>query len=117
MREMEMAENQSKKIVSEAALMELKSEPIVSFFAGFGIVIEAKRNRGGVSLYTLPGKVPLARLVPEGKGDLVEVLWWSHSDRWESIGDFGGVEMPLPEALEYIRDGGPGSGCFDFDIF
>jgi hypothetical protein len=45
-----------------------------------------------------------------GKGDPVEVLWWSHRDRWDKIGDFGPMVMPLDQALEHVaRDP---VGCF-----
>ena len=34
-----------------------------------------------------------------------EVLWWSHCDRWESIGDFGGMVFDtIEEAAEYVLD-------------
>ncbi len=94
---------------------DLQPEPIVAFFAGFGLVVEVKRNRGGLSIFTLPDRTPLARLMSAGKGDLVEVLWWSHRDRWESIGDLGGVVMSLRKALQYVVDDKP--GCFGFRIF
>ena len=38
-------------------------------------------------------------------GRLWEVLWWSHRDRWESIGDFGGMVFDtIEEAAEYVLD-------------
>ena len=51
-----------------------------------------------------------ARLRPTGKGDDVEVLWWSHRDKWESIGDFGGIILSLDEALDYVAE--DPMGCF-----
>jgi hypothetical protein len=34
-----------------------------------------------------------------------EVLWWSHRDKWESIGDMGGVVFDtVEEAAEYVLD-------------
>jgi hypothetical protein len=115
MREMEMAEKKHEAGKASNEPMELQPEPIVGFFARFGIPVEAKRLRGGVSIHTLPDRTPLARLVAEGKGDQVEILWWSHRDRWESIGEFGGVVMPLRKALQYIVDDEP--GCFCGSIF
>jgi hypothetical protein len=44
------------------------------------------------------------------KGDHVEVMWYSHRDTWDYIGDFGGVTMPLHEALRYVVNDAP--GCF-----
>ena len=70
-------------------------------------------NGGGVSVhkdahgYTLNREdtgVPVARLRPIGSTGLVEILWWSWRNRWESIGDFGGVRLPLEEALDYIAE-------------
>ena len=38
-------------------------------------------------------------------GRLREILSWSHRDRWESIGDFGGVVFDtIEEAAEYVLD-------------
>ena len=45
---------------------------------------------------------PIARLRPTGKSDLVEVMWWSHRDKWEQIGDFGPIVMSLDKALKYV---------------
>ena len=67
---------------------------------GGGVIIE--RSRGGYSFFSQRNGAPIARLRPTGKDDNVEVLWWSHRDRWESVGDFGGVILPLDEALEYV---------------
>jgi hypothetical protein len=61
-----------------------------------------------------PEKKTIARFVPVGKGkkgDLVEVMWYSHRDKWDHIGDFGGVTMPLHEAMAYVVN--DASGCFD----
>ena len=44
------------------------------------------------------------------KGDQVEVMWWSHRDKWEQIGDFGPLLMSLDEALMYIAKNT--LGCF-----
>ena len=44
----------------------------------------------------------MARLCNLGN-DGWEVLWWSHRDKWESIGDFGGVVCDdVDEALTYV---------------
>jgi len=66
---------------------------------GGGVIIE--RTRGGYSLFSERNGAPIARLRAIGKGDSVEVLWLSR-ERWQSVGDFGGVILPLEEALEYI---------------
>ncbi|MBS1251870.1 MAG: Lipoprotein signal peptidase [Anaerolineales bacterium] len=67
---------------------------------GGGVLI--RRASGGYSLFAEEDGSPVARLRPTGEDDDVEVLWWSHRDRWEQIGEFGGVVLPLDEALEYV---------------
>lgn len=75
---------------------------------GGGVLIQ--KIRGGYSLFLEDDGSPLARLRPTGDGDEVEVLWWSHRDKWESIGDLGGIICPLDKALDYVaRDP---MGCF-----
>lgn len=68
---------------------------------GGGVFIE--RSRGGYSLFSERNGEPIARLRPTGKGDNFEVLWWSR-EKWKSVGDFGGVILPLDEALDYISN-------------
>ena len=67
---------------------------------GGGVLIEKRSH--GYSLFREDNGRPIARLRPSGKGDLVEVMWWSHRDKWEQIGDLGPMVMPLEEALDYI---------------
>ena len=75
---------------------------------GGGVVIHARQ--GGYSLYIEEDGSPLARLRSTGDGDVVEVLYWSYRDRWESIGDFDGVFLPLDDTLNYIAENP--DGCF-----
>jgi hypothetical protein len=77
---------------------------------GGGVII--KHIRGGYSLFDEDDGSPVARLRPTGNADEVEILWWSHRDKWENIGEFGGVILPLSEALEYIAE--DPDGCFWF---
>ena len=67
---------------------------------GGGVRIETRSK--GYSLFREDNGRPIARLRPSGKSELVEILWWSHRDKWEPIGDFGPMTMPLEEALTYI---------------
>ena len=67
---------------------------------GGGVIIE--RARGGYSLFSERTGLPIGRLRPTGTADEVEVLWWRHQGKWEKIGDFGGMILPLDQALEYI---------------
>ena len=75
---------------------------------GGGVIIQ--RAAKGYSLFREDNGRPIARLRPTGKGDQVEVMWWSHRDKWEQIGDFGPMLMPLDEALMYIAKNT--LGCF-----
>jgi hypothetical protein len=67
---------------------------------GGGVRMEKRSN--GYSLFREDNGRPIARLRPSGKDDRVEVMWWSHRDKWEQIGDMGPLIMPLEEALIYI---------------
>lgn len=75
---------------------------------GGGVIIQ--RAAKGYSLFRKDNGRPIARLRPTGKGDQVEVMWWSHRDKWEQIGDFGPMLMSLDEALMYIAKNT--LGCF-----
>ncbi len=75
---------------------------------GGGVVIQKAAKR--YSLFWEDTGQAIARLRPTGRGDQVEVMWWSHRDRWDQIGDFGPMVMGFEEALDYIaRDP---MGCF-----
>src|SRR4051794_11014566 len=54
---------------------------------GGGVLI--RKAARGYSFYHANTGRPIARLRPTGKGDQVEVMWWSHRDKWDQIGDFG----------------------------
>jgi hypothetical protein len=41
-------------------------------------------------------------------------MWYSHRDKWDHIGDFDGVTMPLHEALAYVVSDAP--DCFGIDF-
>ncbi len=75
---------------------------------GGGVAVRKVAN--GYSLFREATGTPLARLRPIGRGELFDVLWWGHRDRWEPVGAFGGVHLPLEEALDYIAD--DPMGCF-----
>jgi len=76
-------------------------ERITAFNKAQGGGLIRKQSKG-YSLFREDTGQPVARLRPTGKGDLVEVMWWSHRDKWEQIGDFGPMVMPLDKALEYV---------------
>lgn len=75
---------------------------------GGGVVIQKAAK--GYSLFREDTGKPVARLRPTGKGDEVEVMWWSHRDRWDQIGDFGPMVLPLTDALDYVAS--DPMGCF-----
>lgn len=76
-------------------------ERILAFDRAQGGSVVVERVRRGYSLFSAVTGAPIARLRPTGRGDEVEILWW-HRGRWGSIGDFGGLKMPLDNALDHI---------------
>lgn len=94
-------------------MLKEKQQMIEGYFADHGIPVQTSFIRGGLSIYTKTGKTPIARFVPCGSRGGVEVMWYSHRDKWDHIGDFGGVTMSLEEALEYVVTDAP--GCFGID--
>ena len=83
---------------------------IEAFLADRGGGVVARKVGGGYSLYHGESGRPVARFRPTGAGDAVEVKWWSHRDRWDDIGDFGPVVLPLDRALAYLAE--DPMGCF-----
>ena len=67
---------------------------------GGGVTI--RKVAKGYSLFREDTGAPVARLRPTGTNGQVEVMWWSSRGKWEQIGDFGPVLMPLDQALEYV---------------
>lgn len=83
---------------------------IEAFNAEQGGGVHVQKAAKGYSLFRQDTGKPVARLRPTGKVDEVEVMWWSHRDRWEQIGDFGPMVMSLDEALQYVAE--DPMGCF-----
>ena len=75
---------------------------------GGGVII--RKAGKGYSLFREDNGHPVARLRPTGRKDQVEVMWWSHRDKWDQIGDFGPMVMSLDKALEYVAK--DPMGCF-----
>lgn len=94
-------------------MLKEKQHMIAAYFESHGIPVEIRFVRGGLSVYTTARKTPITRFVPAGRGDSVEVMWYSHRDKWDHIGDFGGMTMPFDKALEYVLSDAP--GCFFID--
>jgi len=91
-----------------------KQQIIADYFESHGIPVETRFIRGGLSIHTKARKTPIARFVPTGSKSGVEVMWFSHREKWDHIGDFGGMTMSLDEALEYVVSDAPGCFCIDF---
>ncbi len=85
-----------------SAKLDTMLQRIVAFNQAKGGDVLVERRSKGYSLFREDNGRPVARLRPTGKGDLVEVMWWSHRDQWDHIGDLGSIVMPLDEALEYV---------------
>jgi hypothetical protein len=66
--------------------------------------VSIRKISRGFNLYRNEDNFPISRLKPTGTSDNVEVLYWSHRDVWSKIGDFGGIELPLLDAINYIDD-------------
>ncbi len=71
---------------------------------GGGVLVE--RRQGGYTLHHEASGAPIARLRPTSRADTVNVLYWSHRGKWSQIGDFGGITLPLDEALAYVAENG-----------
>jgi hypothetical protein len=91
-------------------ILDITQGRIEAFNTAHGGGVFVRKDAHGYSLFREGDGAPVARLRPLLAGSLMEVLWWSDRERWESIGEFGGVRMPLDEALNYIAD--DPMGCF-----
>jgi hypothetical protein len=92
--------------------VEAASRPPLAGWWVDGFVSSGRHDRSGYSLFSVATGVAIARLRPTGNNDKVEILWWRH-DRWASIGDFGGLLMPLDQARwrTPARSAGLRHGC------
>ncbi|MCO1336534.1 hypothetical protein MO867_19560 [Microbulbifer sp. OS29] len=77
---------------------------------GYNLDIGARKVNRGVNFYEASTKRPIARIRASQASGEVEVLWWSHREKWEQIGEFGGVVVPINEVVDYIKN--DTSGCF-----
>ena len=96
------------------AMLKEKQHMIAAYFEAHGIPVDTRFIRGGLSIFTKARKTPITRFVPTGTANGVEVMWYSHRDKWDHIGDFGGVTMALDKALDYVVSDAP--GCFHIDF-
>jgi hypothetical protein len=66
----------------------------------------AEYRQGGYTLRHEAAGAPIVRLRPTGNEDRVNVLYWLSKGKWSQVGDFGGVILPLDEALAYVAKNG-----------
>ena len=71
---------------------------------GGGVAITKVRN--GYNLYLTATDAPIARLNPTGSNDDMRIRFWSYRERWQDVEDFGGIILPLEQALEEIATNG-----------
>ena len=67
---------------------------------GGGVIITNVRN--GYNLYLTATGASIAWLQPTGSDDEIRLRFWSYRERWQDVGDFGGIILPLEQALEEI---------------
>jgi hypothetical protein len=68
---------------------------------GGGVLV--RKDRNGYTLIRDDTGVPIARLRPKDTKGNFEVLYWSpDTERWRTVGLFGGTILPLHEALDFI---------------
>ena len=77
---------------------------IENFDFDAGHVAVERRNRGFTLIHAETG-VPIARLRPIGRDDLVEILYWSlWKERWTPFGPFGRTALPVERAVRVIAE-------------
>ena len=65
---------------------------------GGGVTITKVQN--GYNLYLTATDAPIARLNPTGTNDEMRIRLRSYRAHWKDVGDFGGIILPIEEALE-----------------
>jgi hypothetical protein len=76
---------------------------IETFDFDAGPVAVERRNRGFTLIHAETG-VPIARLRPIGRDDLVDILYWSlWKERWMPFGPFGRTAAPVEQACASSR--------------
>ena len=77
---------------------------IETFDFDAGPVAVERRNRGFTLIHAETG-VPIARLRPIGRDDLVDILYWSlWKERWVPFGPFGRTAAPVEQAVRIIAE-------------
>jgi hypothetical protein len=77
---------------------------IENFKFDAGPVVVERRNRG-FTLIHAETCIPIARLRPIGRDDLVEILYWSlWKERWVPFGPLGRTAAPVKQAVRIIAE-------------
>jgi hypothetical protein len=67
-------------------------------------VVVERRNRGFTLIHAETG-VPIARLRPIRRDDLIDILYWSlWKERWAPFGAFGRTAAPIDQAVRVIAE-------------
>ncbi len=86
-----------------SVILDLVLHKIEAFNRELGGGVSVRKDRGGYTLSREDTGVPVARLRPKDTKGNLEVLYWSpDTQRWRSVGLFGGTVLPLHEALDFI---------------
>jgi len=65
--------------------------------------VAAERRHKGYTLVHAETGAPIARLRPIGRGDQMEIFYWSlRKQHWAPVGPFGRTVAPLDKALRII---------------
>lgn len=98
------------------AQMDLSQSRIEAVFSKRGCPAAVRRGNRGYTIVYNDQAVSRVRQ----RGRCWEVLWWSHRDKWESIGDLGGMVFDtIEEAAGYVLDDPMGifwQGCVEDDL-
>lgn len=88
--------------------MTLKDDDIIRLIENFkfdaGPVAVVRRNRGFTLIHAETG-IPIARLRPTGRDDLVDILYWSlWKKQWVPFGPFGRTVARVEQAMRIIAE-------------
>ena len=84
----------------------MKPDPYLARIEAFNLKnggsVTITKGQNGYNLYLAATDAPIARLNPSGTDDEMRIWFWSYRGHWKAVGDFGGIILPLEEALDEI---------------
>ena len=87
-----------------------KPDPYLASIEAFNLKksggVTVTKVRNGYNLYHTATDAPIARLNPTGSNDDMRIRFWAYRERRQDVGDFGGIILPLEQALEEIATNG-----------